>query len=85
MIHDYLGMNLDCETKGIVKMLMIKYLKKSFEDFPEEIGRASSMLALDHLFQVRDPDDTEKLGKYLSKEHAEQFHHRVAQFLFISG
>jgi hypothetical protein len=65
-------------------MSMIKHLQKVFEDFPEEIGRAASSPASDHLFQVRDPEEAEKLGKLLSKERAKSFHHSVAQLLFVS-
>jgi hypothetical protein len=54
-VHDYLGVDLDYSENGKVKLSMIKHLEKVFEDFPEEIGRAASTPASDHLFQVRDP------------------------------
>mgnify|MGYP006175213091 FL=1 len=42
------------------------------------------MPASDHLFVIRDPDKTERLGKYLPEEMAQQFHHTVTQLLFIA-
>jgi hypothetical protein len=83
-VHDYLGIDMDFSEAGKVKMSMIKHLQKVFDDFPEEIGRAASSPASDHLFQVRDPAETEKLGKFLSKERKKDFHHSVAQLLFVS-
>ena len=49
---------------------MFKYLDMIFEDFDKTIGKPASTLELvelDHLFQVRDADESEKLGKYLSE------------------
>ena len=83
-IHDYLGMDLDFLQKGIVKMSMIKQIQRASDDFPDEIGKSSSTSASDHLFQVRDPKETEKMGKWLPEEQAVHFHHTVAQLLFIS-
>ena len=51
--HDYLGMDLDYSTKGAVKISMIKYLRKVFEDFPELIKSTRDSPAADHLFKVR--------------------------------
>jgi hypothetical protein len=59
-VHDYLGMDLDYSEKGVVKLSMIKQLEKVFADFPEDVGKASSTPASDHLFQVRDAEETEK-------------------------
>ena len=83
--HDYLGIDLDYSHKGEVKMSMIKHIEKIFEDFPEEIGRSSSNPASDHLFKVRDPEENEKLGGYLSEDKAKSFHHTVAQCLFVAN
>jgi hypothetical protein len=84
-MHDYLGMDMDYSEKGIVKLSMLKHLEKIFSDFPEDIGRASSSPASEHLFQVRDAEETERTRKYLSPKKAEQFHHSVAQLLFVCG
>eukprot|EP00804_Cyclotella_cryptica_P008702 CCRYP_018543-RA/>CCRYP_018543-RA protein AED:0.42 eAED:0.42 QI:0/0/0/1/1/1/2/0/192 len=47
---------------------MIKKIEKIFEDFPEEV----------------DPEETERLKKYLPEEMAQHFHHSVAQLLYIA-
>ena len=80
-VHDYLGMDLDYseKSKGIVKVSMINYVEKILQDFPEEINSTSSPAA-DHLFQVRE----ELKAKTLPEEQAEQYHHSVAQLLFLS-
>jgi hypothetical protein len=83
-IHDYLGMDLDFSQDGVVKMSIIKHIQRAFDDFPDEIGKNSSTPASDHLFQVRDPEETEKMRKWLPEEQAVHFHHTVAQLLFIS-
>ena len=69
---------------GKVRVSMIKYADKVLKDFPQEIRKASSTPAADHLFNIRDPEETEKEGKWLSEEHAQHFHHAVAQLLFLS-
>ena len=82
--HDYLGMDLDYSLSGKVHMSMIKYIDKVFDDFPEVIKKSSSTPAADHLFTIRDPEETERQGKWLSEELAEHFHHAVVQLLFLS-
>ena len=76
-------MDLDYSEKGVVKLSMIKQLEKVFADFPEDLGKATSTPASDHLFQVRDAEETEREGKYLPADKVSQFHHTVAQLLFI--
>jgi hypothetical protein len=82
-VHDYLGMDLDYSEKGVVKLSMIKQREKVFADFPEDVGKASSTPASDHLFQVRDAEETKREGKYLPADKVSQFHHTMAQLLFI--
>ena len=85
-VHDYLVMELDYSDKGSVKISMMKHMDKVFTNLPEEIGRSSLSPASDHLFvKVHDPEETEKLGKFVSAERVKDFHHTVAQQLFISG
>ena len=85
-VHDYLGVDHDYSEKGEVKLgSMIGQIEKILADFPEEIGKTSSSPASEHLFQVRDTEETERLGKFISKEQAQQFHHSVAQCLFVSS
>jgi hypothetical protein len=82
--HDYLGMDLDYSLSRKVRVSMIKYIDKVFTDFPEVIKKSSSTPAADHLFSIRDPEETEKLGKWLNEEQAQHFHHAVVQLLFLS-
>ena len=63
---------------------MIKYIDKVFADFLEVTKKPSSTPAADHLFSIRDPEETEKLGKWLNEEQAQHVHHAVAQLLFLS-
>jgi hypothetical protein len=74
-------MDLDYSLDGKVQVSMIKYVDKVFMDFPEQIRKTSSTPAADHLFTIRDPEETEKEGKWLSEEQAQHFHHAVAQLL----
>eukprot|EP00804_Cyclotella_cryptica_P007868 CCRYP_001430-RB/>CCRYP_001430-RB protein AED:0.37 eAED:0.34 QI:0/0/0/1/0.25/0/5/0/757 len=52
-----------------------------FDDFPDVIRKPASNRASDHLFQIRDPEEVELIGKYLPEEQAAHFHHTVAQLL----
>ena len=57
-----------------------KYIEKLIESFPEEIGSYTAVTpAADHPFQIRDNKEV----KLLPKEQAMQFHHIVAQLLFV--
>jgi hypothetical protein len=82
--HDYLGIDHDYSEAGKVKLSMIKHVQKILDDFPEDLGKPAATPASDHLFTVRDKEETEKLGLFLSREKAQQFHHSVAQLLFVS-
>ncbi len=58
-MHDYLGMDLDMSEKGVTAISMIKYLKKIFSNFPEEItkfarGKYPESPGADYLFKMRD-------------------------------
>jgi hypothetical protein len=75
-VHDYL--------EGVVKLSMLKHIDKIFNDFPEEIGKASLTPASENLFRIRDPDENTKSKKWLEPERARDFHHTVAQLLFVS-
>ena len=55
-MHDYLGMDLDYTKKGVLQVLMIKYLTKVFDNFPEQITSTFSSPAADHLFKIREGD-----------------------------
>ena len=36
-VHDYLGIDLDFSTRGVVKVGMIKYIRNIENDFPEPL------------------------------------------------
>ena len=73
-------MNLDFTEAGVLQVDMVEYTNKVFVDFPEEIGATSPTPHADHLFTVRDEEDV----TYLPEEQAQQFHHIVAQLIFLS-
>ena len=58
-IHDYLERDLDYSETGVVNILMIKYLQKVLDKFPEELRGTLTTLAADHLFQVIDKEETD--------------------------
>jgi hypothetical protein len=63
---------------------MLKHIDKIFNDFPEEIGKASLTPASENLFWIRDPGENTELKKWLEPERARDLHHTVAQLLFVS-
>ena len=80
--HHYLGMHLKFCSDGSLKVGMVDYVKDVINDFPEDVGRKSYKTpAASHLFQVREEIDK----KVLPEEQAVQFHHTVAQLLFLSA
>ena len=56
-IHDYLGTDLDYSWTVLVQVLVIKYLQKVLDKFPEELRGATSTPVTDRLFQVRGEDE----------------------------
>ncbi|KAL7464347.1 hypothetical protein ACHAXS_004676 [Conticribra weissflogii] len=79
--HDYLGMDLDYTTPGVLTVSMEKYTKKIIDEFPELITTPAATPAADHLFQVRDNPH----GRQLPEQQAVIYHHTVAQLLFLSA
>ena len=79
-VHDYLGMDLDFSSPKVLKIGMIKYIKKIYDDFSEEIKSSASTLAAEHLFDVRE-DNKEKL---LPEDQAQEFYRPTAQLLFMA-
>ena len=80
-VHDYLGMMLDFTFDGHVIINMSDYIGTILADFPEEITGMRTTPAADHLFDVRD----EAEARPLPEEQAREFHHAVAQLLFLSA
>ncbi len=80
-VHDYLGIDLDFSGKGKLRVSMIKYLHKLITGFSEyrTLGNSETSPAREHLFDIR----YKKEAKYQSEEMAQEFHHVVAQLLFI--
>ena len=70
-IHGYLGMDPGFSEKGSVKVLLVKYVGKILQSFPDELESTSATPAADYLFKVRDQDES----KLLPEEQAELFHH----------
>ena len=80
--HHYLGMDLKFCKDGSLEVVMLDYVKDVINDFPEDVRMKSYKTpAAGHLFQVREEIDK----KVLPKEQAVQFHHTVAQLLFLSA
>ena len=47
-----MGVDLEYSEEGTVRILMIKYTKKSLEISPEAITTTSKIPAAEHLFQI---------------------------------
>ena len=77
--HDYLGMDVNLETKEKVKISMKKYIKDMLEELPKDMNGVSATPAAKHLFEVN-----EENPKYLDIERKQTFHHNVAKLLFLS-
>ena len=52
-INDYIEINLDYSETGVVQVLIIKYVQKILDKFPEESRGTSVTPVEDNLFQVR--------------------------------
>jgi hypothetical protein len=78
---NYLGMELDYSEKGVFGVSMVKYTTQVqvIDEFPEEITKTSSCPHNEHLFKIRDESE----AKFLPEEQAVQFHHTVAQLVFL--
>ena len=72
-MHNYIGIDFDSLERGVVKLSMIKNIEKIFNDFPEDIGKASSTPASEHLFQVLDPEEMERKGKVPARKNGATF------------
>lgn len=62
-VHDYLGMNLDNNTKGCVNIYMIKYVHKVLEAFPEKITSTLAPSAVHYLFEIKEEGEANLLPK----------------------
>ncbi len=78
--HDYLGMDFDYSTPGVLTVSMAKYVNTVIDGFPELITGTAVTPAADHLFKIREPTK----ATVLPENQAIAFHHTVAQLLFLS-
>ena len=77
--HDYLGMDVNLQTKGKVIISMRKYITDMLADLPKDMDGVSATPAAKHLFEINDENP-----KYLDNERKQIFHHNVAKLLFLS-
>ena len=78
--HGYLGVDMKFNEDGTLDAPMIPYLKGVIAEFPELIKGRVATPATEHVFTVQD----EKEARPLEEERALEFHHTVAQLLFIA-
>ena len=78
--HEYLEMDINYGKKGQVQVSMKQYVKNIIKNISEDIGLSTAATsAADHLFQIQDSKET----KLLPELQTIQFHHTVAQLLFM--
>jgi hypothetical protein len=75
--HEFLGMKIIFHDNGTVSVDMKEYIKKSINEFTEDIIKNASTPATRFLFKVRDD------AKPLDKPRAEVFHRIVARLLYV--
>ena len=51
--HQYLGMNLDFRTDGVVRVDMKDYVRETYKIFPDDLGGKVTSLAAEHIVEVR--------------------------------
>ncbi len=78
--HDYLGMDMEFTSEGMLQVSMVTYFKNVIAGFPEVITGKAATPAADYLFTIRDKKET----RPLDEERAIAFHHIMAQLLFMS-
>ena len=74
---DYLGMELDFGTKGVVQLSMAGLIEEVFLEYPVDEKKVSSPAA-HHLFEVNE------LSEKLPGKEKESFHSAVAKLLYIA-
>ena len=76
---EFLGMDLDFSEPKVFAVSMVPFIEKILEDWPEQITKSSQCPHNSNLFKIR--DETEAI--YLPEEQAQQFHHTVAQLVWL--
>ena len=64
IVHDYLGLDMNFSSEGVMRLSMIKHLEKIFADFPEDIDRPSFSPTSEHPFRIRDAKEAERGENY---------------------
>lgn len=77
--HDYLGMDFDYSTQGVLHVSMVNYTRELIDNFPMLITSTATTPAADHLFKVRHRNEAE----LLPADQAIAFHHTSAQQCFL--
>ena len=80
-VHKYIVTTLDFRTPVELRVTMTEYLKGLMETFPEIITGRNTIQPANHLFQVR-PEEERML---LDEERTAEFHHMLAQLLFVTS
>eukprot|EP00957_Ditylum_brightwellii_P094946 7230483-Ditylum_brightwellii.AAC.1 len=76
-VHDYLGVTLDYQKQGKVKIIIVKYTKDVVETFLEPIEGSVNAPATNHLVVVN--EDSIKLNE----EKGHIFYAMTAKILFL--
>lgn len=80
-VHEFLGMTLDYNEEGKVKISMNKYVKDLVNDAPSELSGTSPTPAANHLFDIEMKTSNIQL---LTAEKKRIFHHITVQLLFLA-
>jgi hypothetical protein len=76
-IHNCLGMTLDNSKPGVVKINLVDFVQKIFDEMPENMDGTATSPAADHLFKII--EGIELVGEATSK----LLHATVAKLLFL--
>jgi hypothetical protein len=76
-IHNYLGMTLDYSEPGVVKINMVDFVQKIFDEMPENMDGTATSPAADHLFKI-----TEGI-ELVNEATSELLHATAAKLLFL--
>jgi hypothetical protein len=75
-VHDYLGVTLDCSTKGKAHIKMDDRIEKTLKDLPEEFDGEAPTPAANYLFNI------DENSPKVDEERAQSFHKYAVKTLF---
>lgn len=78
-IHEYLGMTINFEDRGKVRITMFDYIAEMLAESPADFPGIAATPAGNHLFETHDDD-----GPALDEKRAMTFHHITAKSLFLA-